>query len=117
LRALFESLKVERAAGIRALTGRREQLDFDCKRKSDETKYELDKDDKKNLGIVLSAFSNSIGGLLLWGVDARRNKQTGIDEVCAFFPISSVARFEEEIHSATPELVMPRVEKLESFTI
>lgn len=37
--------------------------------------------DKKNLAKALSGFANSSGGLIVWGVDARKNDQ-GIDCAC-----------------------------------
>jgi hypothetical protein len=33
------------------------------------------RDDRKSLAIALSRFGNSDGGLVVWGVDARKNEQ------------------------------------------
>jgi hypothetical protein len=55
------------------------------------SKGAADKSDKELLGRTLSALANSMGGLLLWGVDARRG-QNNIDAVSGFEPIADVAR-------------------------
>ena len=56
-----------------------EGLYFDCKCKGDSSKPHVTKDDRRNLGKSISAFANSEGGTLLWGVDAR--SEQGIDGV------------------------------------
>lgn len=38
----------------------------------------FNRDDKKNLAELLSGFANSQGGIIIWGVDARRDNQ-GVD--------------------------------------
>jgi hypothetical protein len=47
-------------------------------------------DDKKNLAQMLSAFANSSGGLIVWGIDARPN-QDGVDCATALQEIPRVA--------------------------
>lgn len=75
MRSLFEDLVRDGASAVRSLAGRTEEIDFDCKLKADATKGAVDRDDKANLGKTLSAFSNSMGGLLLWG--GRRAQRFG----------------------------------------
>jgi hypothetical protein len=116
MRELYERLAAGDAALVRALAGRREQVDFDCKRKADPSHPRLETSDKQNLGVVLSAFSNSMGGLLLWGVDARKDAE-GFDAVIGFRPISDIARFAENVRSACSEVLMPRVEHVDMAAI
>jgi hypothetical protein len=95
MRERFEQLVAGGAPAVRALIGEQEELDFDCKLKTHASTGLPEKRDKEILGKILSAFSNSVGGLLLWGVDARPNN-AGIDCVHAFSPISDIALFEND---------------------
>ncbi|SED78932.1 Putative DNA-binding domain-containing protein [Rhizobiales bacterium GAS188] len=97
------------ASAVRGLLGNEEAVDFDCKLKSDATAPMLNRDDKGNLGRTLSAFANSAGGLLLWGVDARPDPAAQIDRIVAFHPISQLARFKHELERHSTEAVMPRL--------
>jgi hypothetical protein len=117
MRELFVELAANGAAAVRALRGRSESLDFDCKRKSRPEHGSFDKDDRKNLGITLSAFCNSIGGLLLWGVDARTDTASGTDIVSDFYPIVDIRRFESEARTIAAEALMPRVDNVETLPI
>src|SRR5208282_3733877 len=112
MRGLFESLAHDGAA-VRALVGRPEELDFDCKRKATPTQGAFEKEDKRSLGITLSAFANSMGGLLLWGVEARKDEDSGVDSVGGFEPITDLRRFESEARTISAEAVMPRIANVE----
>ena len=72
MRGLFESLARDGAPAVRGLLGRPEELDFDCKRKATTTHGAFEREDKRNLGITLSAFANSMGGTVAMG--GRRAK-------------------------------------------
>lgn len=85
-----------------------ETLEFECKSKSDPSSPKCNNDDKKNLGKALSGFANSMGGTLVFGIDARPIE--GIDCVTEKKPISEVAVFAEEIKSLAGQLVMPRLD-------
>jgi hypothetical protein len=80
MRQLFDELVAKGAPAVRSLLGRAEDLDFDCKRKHDSANGSLERKDREILGESLSAFSNSIGGLLIWGPDARKDPTDGIDK-------------------------------------
>jgi hypothetical protein len=66
-------------------------------------------DDKKNLAKALSGFSNSSGGLIIWGVDARKNAQ-GIDCAWEMKPIQMVKRFLSRLNELTGLAVSPIVD-------
>ena len=69
-------------------------------------------DDKKNLAKALSGFSNSSGGLIVWGIDARRNAQ-GIDCASELKAIQSVKRFLSRLNELTGMAVSPLVDGVE----
>lgn len=88
-----------------------EDLRFDCKRKASAQSPDLDQNDKKSLAATISAFANSEGGLLLWGVDAR--EVDGVDRLVGKYPISGVAAFKSNVEHAIADLISPPVPGLE----
>ena len=68
-------------------------------------------DDKKNLACAISGFANSSGGLIVWGVDARKNAD-GIDCAIGLRPIDQVAQMIGRLNSLTGESVDPSVDKV-----
>lgn len=48
------------------------------------------RDDKENFAKALSGFANSDGGVVVWGVNARKN-QDGVDCAASLEPIAGVA--------------------------
>jgi predicted HTH transcriptional regulator len=77
-----------------------EWLDF--KRKGDEAS------NQRNFSKALSAFSNSGGGVVLWGIDARESK--GIDGALDKFPFEEPRQFESTLRKWAPNFVSPPVE-------
>jgi hypothetical protein len=109
MRALFDGLAKDGAPAVRGLLGRMEDVDFDCKRKADPTTGGASKGDREVLGRTLSALANSMGGLLLWGVDARQDAKTKIDAVCDFIPIADIDQFKSEMVRLADDALMPRL--------
>ena len=70
MRELFEELVQEGEKGIDKLLleRRQESVDLEFKEKTDASNGEPGRDDRRNLAKILSAFSNSMGGLVVWGV-------------------------------------------------
>ena len=67
------------------------RLDFKLQSNSEFT----NKDDIRNFAKALSGFANSNGGIIIWGINARKNAE-GID--CApWCPASSDARSERSV--------------------
>lgn len=73
-RALYDALTPERIAGF--VGQQEENLHLEFKLLNDPQLGH--RDDRKNLARALSGFANSAGGVLIWGVEARKNDQ-GID--------------------------------------
>jgi predicted HTH transcriptional regulator len=57
----------------------------------------------------LSAFSNSIGGLILWGIVARKDDD-GVDCATDRQPIANIERFKADVTRLISQAVMPRHE-------
>ncbi len=92
-----------------------EDLHLDCKRKANAQSPDLELSDKKSLAATISAFANSEGGLLLWGVDAR--EVDGVDCLIGKYPIPSVTAFKSNIEHAIADLISPPVPGLEIVEI
>lgn len=69
---------------------------------------ELDRDDRKNLAISTSAFANSEGGLVVWGVEAKRDAK-GVDAATALRPIQNPRAVLSKLQSLTGTATSPTV--------
>lgn len=70
------------------------------------------KDDKKNLSKSFSGFANSSGGLLVWGIDARKNEDN-IDCACERKEISNLKLFISRINELTSRATYPIIDEIE----
>lgn len=70
---------------------------------------DLNSDDRRNLAKALSGFANSEGGLVVWGVDARKNSQ-GVDCACRLAAVPNVAALCSRLNQLTSDMVSPLVD-------
>jgi len=77
---LWADIQTRGYAALRDLLGNAEESQsLEFKTKADPTSGKFGKDDKENLGKSLSGLSNAVGGLLIWGIDTKKDgKETGI---------------------------------------
>jgi hypothetical protein len=66
-------------------------------------------DDKQSLAKALSGFANAEGGIVVWGVDARKNDD-GVDCAQRLVPAPNVNELLARLNSLTSDLVSPVVE-------
>lgn len=66
-------------------------------------------DDKKNLAKSLSGFANSSGGIIVWGIDARKNSD-GVDCASARKEIDRLALFVSRLNELTGNATSPIVD-------
>jgi schlafen family protein len=92
--------------GILALRGEIEGGHLDCKEVSDIAMR--GRDAKRLLARILSGFANSEGGLILWGVTAKKNEQQ-IDCITDFPGVSEPDVFTSRLNELTPEALSPGV--------
>lgn len=105
----FESLSVSDIEGF--VNSKQEEtlhLEFKTIAKPDLSS----RDDKRNLAAALSGFANSDGGLVVWGVDARKNGD-GTDCAVALSEITGVASFVSRLNELTGEAVLPRIDSVQ----
>jgi hypothetical protein len=111
MRDLYEQLVAGgEPAVVQLLTERRQEnvaLEFKTKEKANAGGYS--KDDKRNLGIALSALSNSMGGLIVWGIEAKKDAD-GVDCATALKPIADIERFKADVTRLLSDALIPRHE-------
>jgi hypothetical protein len=73
-------------------------------------------DDRKNLAKCISGFANSSGGVIIWGIDARKNAQ-GIDCAQAPAEISSLKLLGARLNEFTGQATSPIVDGVRHKTI
>jgi hypothetical protein len=76
---------------IKALIGKQEDIFLDFKESRTSTGALLD-DDKSHFSKAASGFAHQEGGVLVWGVEARKNADE-IDEATTLKPIPNIKRF------------------------
>ncbi len=84
---------------------------LDCKQKRNSTRGKIDDDDKNNFAKALSGFGNTNGGVLIFGIDAR--KVNNIDVVQKIIPISELLLFESELRDLEAKIVQRALSGLE----
>lgn len=65
-----------------------------------------DKPSRKNYGEVLSGFSNSDGGVIVWGIETKKNSNN-IDYAAGLNPISNIGSFMSELKSFQIKMLNP----------
>jgi schlafen family protein len=109
MRALFERTKQNGFSALEQAVAERQQenVGLDFKEKADANNGQLTRDDRQMLAENLSAFANSAGGLLVIGVEARKDAD-GVDAAVAVRPIKELSRLQTEVLHAVGELLLPR---------
>lgn len=105
-------------AAVEALVLERQQegpsLEF--KTKEDASSPTASRSDKKNLGKTLSAFCNSQGGVLIWGVNAEKDEDA-IDAAKELCPIINPEAFESRIQTLLSDILAPKTDGIEVASI
>ena len=106
---LFERFKREKEAAIDWFVEERETenlfLDFKTSN-NDGNSAHLDNKDKANYAKAISGFGNSEGGVIIWGVDCRPDKD-GTDAAGERCPIGNPRRFAANLNDLTKGRTIP----------
>lgn len=116
---LFSRLQKDGLAALEQLIEDREpeSLFLDFKRSpADGQGPRLSTDDNKNLSRAISGFGNSEGGLLIWGVDCRRDAATGT-EIVQKHSLVDARGFRTKIEGALSRLTVPPHPSVRTFEI
>lgn len=106
---LFERLRDGGCSALEQLIADREPeslfLDFKRSPQSGASKN-LSPEDNKNLSKAISGFANSSGGVVVWGVDCRRDPVTG-NEVAEKQPLIDASGFNTKLQAAVSRTTIP----------
>ena len=64
---------------------------------------------KKTWSEALAGFANTQGGVLIWGVDARKDQATGIDAACGLSLVSNPSAFKSRLNELHHQATEPPV--------
>src|SRR6266567_2743333 len=110
---IFDSLNS--FADIRALLGTQEDIFLDFKESYSKTGALLD-DDKAHFSKAASGFAHQEGGVLVWGIEARKGAN-GIDEAVSLKPITSNKRFLSGLNDYVKYSTEPVVDGIQNRVI
>ena len=94
--------------------GEVESLHLECKSPGSPR---LGRDLKKGLARTISGFSNSEGGIILWGISTTHHAHSGLDVLTQIEPIGECSTFARLLASTIPTLTTPPVLDADSKTI
>lgn len=108
---LLEKIRRNGPEEIRELRGKPEDLYLDFTTKREPDKAAPHPDDTHNFGKALSGFANSDGGLLIWGIDARKEKTDpdSADVARRFIPLRILGEFVAHLDNLFSTLTKPAV--------
>jgi hypothetical protein len=98
----LDSITLEMIKGF-VESGAREDLHLEFKTVEDTS---FSRGDRRNLATILSSFANADGGIIVWGVSARRNDE-GIDAAAELKPMAKLAVFEARLQEYTEQAIDP----------
>jgi hypothetical protein len=88
------------------LDGESENLFLECKSPLTPT---LSADLRKTLAKALSGFSNTNGGVIIWGASTTNKTHSGLDVITQIEPIGNCNKFQREIENRIPMLTIPAI--------
>jgi Putative DNA-binding domain len=111
MRDLYDQLIADGELAIERLVSERQQenISLEFKTKANPVTGEPAREDRQNLGIALSALSNSMGGVMVWGISAKKDAD-GVDCATELQPIANIERFKADITRLVSQALMPRHE-------
>lgn len=92
-------------------SGEAEGLHLECKSPGEP---KLDQGLKNKLAMALSGFSNTAGGLIIWGMSTTRHKHSNLDVLSQIEPIGNCRRFAQQVETAVPTLTTPLITTCET---
>ena len=102
----FESLNKRK---IEAFVADKREEDLQLEFKTVSSSGMENRDDRKNFAKALSGFANSSGGLMVWGINARKNERK-VDCAVEVKPIEDISLFYAKLNEFTGQFVLPIVD-------
>lgn len=87
-------------------TGESEGLHLECK---SPTQPKLTQDHQAHLSKALSGFSNTAGGILIYGISTTTHGHSGLDILSQLEPIGMCKNFQQQLQTRIPSLTSPPI--------
>ncbi|KKL12203.1 hypothetical protein LCGC14_2538090, partial [marine sediment metagenome] len=94
--------------------GETENLYLECKAPSIPR---LNKELQVHLAKSVSGFSNTTGGIVIYGISTTKHSHSGLDVLTQIEPLGNVQKFEQQIHRTIPTLSTPPILNFHTKTI
>jgi len=108
-RAFFDSLESWDRLQQLIDRGETESVFLECKAPESP---QLTRDLKAQLAAALSGYSNSLGGVVVWGLGTTRHPASGLDVVTHLVPIGNARMFRQQVDVAVPTLAYPTLTRV-----
>jgi len=112
-KTLFDLLSWQRLEEF-IRNGEAESLYYECKAPGDP---KLTRDLRLHLAKALSGFSNTNGGILIWGLSTTKHAHSGLDVMTQLEPIGNCKSFAQQVANEIPGLSTPGVINAEVKTL
>lgn len=86
--------------------GEAEGLHLECKAPASP---KLNQDSKIHLAKAVSGFSNTAGGVIIWGISTTKHDHSGLDVLTQLEPIGRCRHFEQQVNKTIPTLATPAI--------
>ena len=119
MRSIYDSILAGGASAVAKLweDKTQESLQLEFKQKANGSHGQPEAADYHNLSKTLSAFANSAGGLLVWGVRTEKHGKGEPDAASKGAAIANLPLFASEMRRAVGESLMPRHDGIEVHEI
>jgi hypothetical protein len=107
--SIYSSLNSEEDLKELVASRVKENIVLEYKEKANRSNGDMGDADKENWSKCLSGFSNSGGGVVVWGVEVRRSD----DSAKSLKPITRLSRFERSLKKSLIDTVIPFVDGVE----
>jgi len=117
---IFEKIKRDGIVAVDEFFVQRqsEELFLDFKRSADNGEgTKLHENDRHNLAKMISAFGNSSGGVIVWGIDCSSNPQNNADLPRSKWLIRDVQRFVSRLEGVVSGCTLPAHSKVVHYPI
>ncbi len=111
---LFESINNFSKIEEFIAEGETEGLYLECKSPSIPR---LDQEYKKHLASVLSGFSNTEGGIIIWGVSTTKHLHGDLDVLTKIEELGNCDNFAKQIETSIPQLTIPAITRSQTKVI
>lgn len=106
----YDSLVNHQSLEQLIIEGESEDIFYECKAPAQPV---VNKDLKNNLAKMVSGFSNTEGGVLIYGIETQKHKTTSDDVMVQVTPLGSINGFAKRISNLIPTLTVPAVTKFQ----